>query len=342
GLLFVGRADEQIKLGGRRIELGEVDAALQALPNVAGAAAAVRTTRGGNQILVGYVVSAAQDTAGDTPVGDDKAPDGAAQAGEPSETDETRADETQTDQAQTDEAQAGEAEVGAVSGVFDPVDALRRLREALPASLVPLIAVVDTLPTRTSGKVDRAALPWPLPTVDTSGQEGPLEGTEGWLAEQWAEILGTSVGTADAEFFAIGGSSLGAARLVALIRARFPNVSVSDIYQNPSLGALARVLEASDARESAVRTVQPTPRRAGAVQVALMLPLLTISGPRWAVGVAALNNVLARYGDFPWAPAVSWWWVALGWVLCVSSAGRVAVAAGGARLLLRGVRPGTY
>lgn len=306
GLLFVGRADEQIKLGGRRIELGEVDAALQALPNVAGAAAAVRTTRGGNQILVGYVVSAGTDAAGTG-------------------------------------VEAGTTEEGAAdSGAFDPVDALRRLREALPASLVPLIAVVDTLPTRTSGKVDRAALPWPLPSMDTSGQTSSLEGTEAWLAEQWAEILGTSVTTPDAEFFAIGGSSLGAARLVALIRARFPNVSVSDIYQNPALGALAGVLDASDARESAVRTVRPTPRRAAAVQLALTLPLLTISGLRWAVGVAALNNVLARYGDFPWAPAVSWWWVALGWLLCVSSAGRVAVAAGGARLLLRGVRPGTY
>ena len=55
GLLFQGRADEQVKLGGRRIELGEIDAALQSLPDVAGAAAAVQTTAAGNQILVGYL-----------------------------------------------------------------------------------------------------------------------------------------------------------------------------------------------------------------------------------------------------------------------------------------------
>src|SRR5262249_16060216 len=56
GLAFIGRADEQVKLGGRRIELGEVDAALQALAGVAGAACAVQRTKAGNQVLVGYVV----------------------------------------------------------------------------------------------------------------------------------------------------------------------------------------------------------------------------------------------------------------------------------------------
>ena len=50
---------------------------------------------------------------------------------------------------------------------FDAAAAALRIREQLPAALVPLLAVVDALPTRTSGKVDRAALPWPLPTPRT-------------------------------------------------------------------------------------------------------------------------------------------------------------------------------
>ena len=55
GLLFVGRADDQVKLGGRRIELGEIDTALLALPGVKAAAAAVKKTKAGGEILVGYL-----------------------------------------------------------------------------------------------------------------------------------------------------------------------------------------------------------------------------------------------------------------------------------------------
>ena len=53
-----GRADDQVKIGGRRIELGEIDSALLALPGVSGAAAAVGRSDAGNRLLVGYVTAA--------------------------------------------------------------------------------------------------------------------------------------------------------------------------------------------------------------------------------------------------------------------------------------------
>ncbi|MEV6446865.1 Pls/PosA family non-ribosomal peptide synthetase [Amycolatopsis sp. NPDC051716] len=281
GLLFLGRLDEQVKLGGRRIELGEVDAALQALPGVQGAAAAVRRTKAGNQVLVGYVVPGAEP--------------------------------------------------------FDLDQAATRLREHLPAALVPLLAVVEDLPTRTSGKVDRAALPWPLSTVEASG----LTPTETWLAEGWAEILGVSVDSPKADFFTHGGGSLTAAQVVARIRTRHPQVSVADIYAHPKLGALAAMLDALSGQATERREIAPTKRRAGVIQTLLMVPLMGLVGLRWATLAAALSNVLSLLG-FAWAPTLSWAWIGLAWVVLFSPAGRIAIAAGGARVLLSGVRPGTY
>ncbi|MBQ0988542.1 AMP-binding protein [Micromonospora sp. H61] len=285
GLLFIGRGDEQVKLGGRRIELGEIDAALQALPTVAGAAAAVQRTAAGNQLLVGYVVPH----------------DGV---------------------------------------TFDAAAAALRIREQLPAALVPLLAVVDALPTRTSGKVDRAALPWPLATpADTVAE---LTATEEWLAGGWAEILGVRPTEADADFFTYGGGSLNAAQLVAWIRHRHPRVSVADIDRHPKLSRLAAGLVALDTTAVTRREVRPVPRRAGLIQAAMMVPMLALVGLRWLTVLAALGNVLALFAPAPWAPAVSWWWVALGWLVLFSPPGRIALAAAGARLLLRGVRPGSY
>ncbi|MFJ3774914.1 Pls/PosA family non-ribosomal peptide synthetase [Streptomyces sp. NPDC090075] len=282
GLVFLGRADEQIKLGGRRIELGEVDAALQALPGVAGAAAAVRTARGGNQLLVGYVVT-----------------------------------------------QEG----------WDHATAVEKLRAELPAALVPLLAPVAELPTRTSGKVDRNALPWPLEGLESGGPAEQLYGTEAWLAEQWTEVLGIPVTSAADDFFAIGGGSLSAAQLTTRLRTRYPSAAVLDIYQQPVLRKLARRLEESTQDDGTQRTIAPVPRSAQAVQLLLLLPLFTLLGLRWTVVLAALGNVLGGYG---WLPTAPWWLVGLGALALFTPPGRIAIAAGGARLLLRGVKPGRY
>ena len=286
GLLFLGRADDQVKVGGRRIELGELDAALSALPGVRGGAAAVRTTAAGASVLVGYL------------------------AADPD---------------------------------FDTHAATAALREQLPAALVPRLAVVDDLPTRTSGKIDRDALPWPLAgsAPEPSGEGAVLTEDEAWLAGLWADTLGTVVTDPAADFFDLGGTSLAVAHLLAAIRRRFAEAGVTDIYDHPRLGAMAAHLTAMEAPEARRNErVSPVRRITRVAQLAAILPLRTIGGLRWLTWLATAVN-LAGWLALPVAP-VPWWVVALGWVLFILPPGRMVLSALAARLLLAPVLPGAH
>ncbi|MDT5102831.1 MAG: hypothetical protein QOI25_344, partial [Mycobacterium sp.] len=286
GLYFLGRADDQVKVGGRRIELGEVDAALVNLPGVSGGAAAVRRTPSGTPLLVGYIASA-----------------------DPS---------------------------------FDLTTARTALADALPAALVPRLVLVDELPTRTSGKVDRNALPWPV-DGDT-GADGPdLGGTMGWLAGLWRDVLASPVDGPEADFFALGGGSLSAAQLVAALRARHPQVTVADLYDHPRLGSLAGYLDELDPPPQVeTRTVKPVSRLTELAQVLASLPLATLTGMQWVVWLAVLNNVAAELNLLAWAVPVNWWWILAGFLIFVTPLGRMGIAVLAARILLGGLEPGTY
>ncbi len=286
GLLFGGRADDQVKLGGRRIELGEIDSALLSVPGVVGAAAAVRRTAAGNQLLVGYVATDAS---------------------------------------------------------FDQAQAMELLRRSMPAALVPRLAVVDVLPTRTSGKVDREALPWPLPKAAEAPEERGLHGTMAWLAELWLELLGAEVRIPGDDFFDLGGGSLTSAQLVSRLRTRFPEVVVGDVYEHPTVGALAAYLDQLTAAGPASdREVPPTPLKTQTGQVVATLLLRVLAGPYWLVWVGIGSRLLGDTLGWSLLPQAPWWLLAAGWLAFVTPPGRMLLAAGGARVLLRSVEPGDH
>jgi non-ribosomal peptide synthetase-like protein len=293
GLIFMGRADEQVKLGGRRIELGEIDAALQALPHVAGAAAAVKTTAAGNQILVGYLAADAE---------------------------------------------------------LDLMSAREHLAASLPAPLIPLLTVVDSLPTKTSGKVDRHALPWPLTgsgAADADAAPLNLPEDAAWVAGQWSAVLGSPVTSLDADFFAYGGGSLSAAQLVSALRVRYPTITVADIYATPRIGALIDTARQSlpegvAAGPAPARTVRPTALKSQTFQTLMGIPLHILVGMRWLTYLMLANNLLSAFAGFGAAPTVSWWWLAASWLVFVSPAGRMLISVAAARFLLRKVVPGAY
>ena len=290
GLIFVGRADEQIKLGGRRIELGEIDAALQALPGVEGAAAAVKKTAAGTDVLIGYLAPGAGSDEADLPGWES------------------------------------------------------RLREELPAALVPRLAIVEELPTKTSGKVDRNALPWPL-TGDAEAADSDEvfdEDTE-WVAEQWAAVLGARPGS-DTDFFTAGGGSLGAAQLVSRLRTRHPSVTVGDIYAHPRFGALSRLCLGEEGSgigpTRPQRTITRTSRGMQAFQVLLGIPVHILGGVRWVVLAMLAANIGVGLGaDLPFTP---WPVLLVLFLVFVTAWGRMLISAGAARLLMIGIRPGDY
>ncbi len=284
GLVYVGRRDHQVKIGGRRIELGEIDAQLAAAPGVRAACTVVRETATGNKLLVGYV-----------------------------------------------------------SGDADPEDIRAAVAERLPAGLVPLIVCLPELPVATSGKIDRKGLPWPPPAPPQSATRPPdgrpLSGVEQWLAERWREQLGPVGVDVDSDFFTLGGSSLAAAKLVSVLRRRYPAVAVADVYEHRALGALANRLQRIGAgdRATASQTAPRPLRRLGLMQLAGVLVLFALQSIPWTLGTLAYGD-LVSIGT----PHVAWAWLILAWLVLASPPAHTALQVACNRVLQRGIRPGRY
>ncbi|WP_189944219.1 non-ribosomal peptide synthetase [Streptomyces aurantiogriseus] len=129
------------------------------------------------------------------------------------------------------------------------------LAERLPRCLVPDAFVpLDALPLRPDGTVDRTALP--EPDTPRRAYRAPRTPQEQALCTLMAEVLKVErVGVND-DFFARGGDSLAATRLVSRIRKTLgASVQIRDVFQSRSVAELSRAVK------NATRSDRPRLRR---------------------------------------------------------------------------------
>ncbi len=224
-LEFLGRADDQVKVRGVRVEPGEIERVLQAHPAVADAAV-VAVGSGDAVRLVAHVVPSEAGAAPFEPA-----------APTPSV------------------AQRRDAVTrGLVSHLrVSEAELLAWLAGALPPAMVPsAVTFTGALPRTPGGKVDRHRLRDDGAQVSATGRP-PLGATEQWLARTWSELLGRDVADAEVSVFALGGHSLSVVRLAVRIESRFGlRLPIRVVFERPTIAALACEIDAAFARDAAV------------------------------------------------------------------------------------------
>ncbi|PTB61783.1 non-ribosomal peptide synthetase [Trichoderma citrinoviride] len=228
---FVGRKDQQVKLRGQRVELTEVEHHLRAcLPSgIKVAAEVIKPENGGAPSLVAFL----SESASSGVIGVDPA------IVEPSP-----------------ELKTALATVNAAMGSRVP-------RYMVPAAFVTL----QHMPSLVSGKTDRkklreigSAIPREvfsrMQAPDAQEEEEPETETEKLLQQAWVKVLGSDANIyRQSNFFALGGDSLRAMRLVVTARESGIALTVADIFTNPTLSHMAS--KAALVSESSVDEVPP-------------------------------------------------------------------------------------
>ncbi|MEV0258834.1 amino acid adenylation domain-containing protein, partial [Streptomyces sp. NPDC050732] len=206
-LRFVGRADDQIKIRGHRIEPGEIEAVLTAHPDVAQAAVVARRDGPDDaHRLVAYVV-----TEGERPPAP-PGPDG----------------------------------LPGLPGFPALPELPGYVRDRLPASMVPTAFVpLERLPLTPNGKVDRAALPAPDFAGRVTGR-APRTATERTLCDLFAEVLGLDQVGVDDSFFELGGDSIMSMQLASRARRAGLTLTSRQVFDEKTPERLAQVAVAAE------------------------------------------------------------------------------------------------
>ena len=123
----------------------------------------------------------------------------------------------------------------------------KNLSERLPEYMVPsVLTTLSEFPLTPNGKLDRKSFPAPSQKRPEIGVEfvAPKTDLEKQLTEIWGDVLQIEgVGTCD-NFFQLGGSSLRAARAVALMKKQANiELSTAEFFDNPTIEAVLKLAD---------------------------------------------------------------------------------------------------
>lgn len=121
------------------------------------------------------------------------------------------------------------------------------LSTTLPAYMVPGVFIpLERFPLTPNGKIDRKALPDPERSVAT-----PVDRDQRAMvaASIWAEVLGSSEPGPEDDFFALGGHSLSALRVIGEVRQLLgAEISLRDLFDAPRFAAFCATIERASGR----------------------------------------------------------------------------------------------
>lgn len=128
-------------------------------------------------------------------------------------------------------------------------EVLDAVAQRLPEHMVPTdVVVLDALPLASNGKIDRAALPWPVAEADDAASVvAPAGPDELAMAQAFEAVLGRPVRDAHATFFDLGGDSIKAIHLVSAAREAGFQLTTRDVFLHQSVAALAAASPRSEA-----------------------------------------------------------------------------------------------
>ncbi|BBN80653.1 hypothetical protein PA25_06380 [Pseudoalteromonas sp. A25] len=118
-----------------------------------------------------------------------------------------------------------------------------RLKQTLPEYMVPTTyTVVEHIPITINGKLDRRALPEPQHSTEAHIAQ-PTSELEVQLKSLWLQVLSLPEIGIHEDFFAQGGDSITALKLLGLCQQQFSTaLSLAQLYQHPTIALLAQQL----------------------------------------------------------------------------------------------------